>query len=56
MDFYSFLSPGSIYALSPVSHSWCLSAAISAKVKPVPRKSGTPWSKDRSILDWLESL
>jgi integrase/recombinase XerD len=27
-----------------------------AKVKPVPRRSGTPWSKDRTILDWLESL
>ena len=27
-----------------------------AKVKPVPRKSHTPWSKDRTILDWLESL
>jgi integrase/recombinase XerD len=27
-----------------------------AKVKPVPRKSRTPWSKDRTILDWLESL
>jgi len=27
-----------------------------AKVKPVPRRSCTPWSKDRTILDWLESL
>jgi hypothetical protein len=27
-----------------------------ARVKPVPRKSRTPWSKDRTILDWLESL
>lgn len=27
-----------------------------AKVKPVPRKSRTPWSKDHTILDWLESL
>jgi site-specific recombinase XerD len=27
-----------------------------AKVKPVPRQSRTPWSKDRTILDWLESL
>ena len=27
-----------------------------AKVKPVPRRSGTPWSKDGTILDWLESL
>jgi integrase/recombinase XerD len=27
-----------------------------AKVRPVPRKSRTPWSKDRTILDWLESL
>src|SRR6516162_2480413 len=27
-----------------------------AKVKPVPRHSRTPWSKDRTILDWLESL
>lgn len=27
-----------------------------AKVKPVPRQSCTPWSKDRTILDWLESL
>ncbi len=27
-----------------------------AKVKPVPRASSTPWSKDRTILDWLESL
>jgi site-specific recombinase XerD len=27
-----------------------------AKVKPIPRRSGTPWSKDRTILQWLESL
>jgi site-specific recombinase XerD len=27
-----------------------------AKVKPVPRRSRTPWCKDRTILDWLESL
>jgi site-specific recombinase XerD len=27
-----------------------------AKVKPVPRKSRMPWGKDRTILDWLESL
>jgi integrase/recombinase XerD len=27
-----------------------------AKVKPVPRNPRTPWSKDRTILDWLESL
>jgi integrase/recombinase XerD len=27
-----------------------------AKVKPVPRRSGTPWSKDSTVLDWLESL
>ena len=27
-----------------------------AKVKPVPRRSRTPWGKDRTILDWLESL
>lgn len=27
-----------------------------AKVKPVPRRSRTPWSKDHTILDWLESL
>jgi site-specific recombinase XerD len=27
-----------------------------AKVKPVPRRSRTPWSKNRTILDWLESL
>jgi site-specific recombinase XerD len=27
-----------------------------AKVKPVARKSRTPWSKDHTILDWLESL
>lgn len=27
-----------------------------ARVKPVPRKSRTPWSKDRTILEWLESL
>jgi hypothetical protein len=27
-----------------------------AKVKPVPRRSRTPRSKDRTILDWLESL
>lgn len=27
-----------------------------AKVKPVPRRSRTPWSKDRTILDWLQSL
>ena len=27
-----------------------------AKVKPVPRRSRTPWGKDHTILDWLESL
>src|SRR5438876_8349238 len=27
-----------------------------AKVKPVSRKSRTPWAKDGTILDWLESL
>ncbi len=27
-----------------------------ARVKAVPRQSRTPWSKDPTILDWLESL
>ena len=27
-----------------------------ARVKPIPRRSRTPWSKDSTILDWLESL
>ena len=27
-----------------------------AKVKTIPRSSYTPWSKDHSILEWLESL
>jgi integrase/recombinase XerD len=27
-----------------------------AKVKPVPCQPGKPWSKDHTILDWLESL
>jgi integrase len=27
-----------------------------AKVRPVSRKSRTPWAKDITILDWLESL
>jgi site-specific recombinase XerD len=27
-----------------------------AKVKPVSRKSRAPWSRDGTILDWLESL
>ena len=27
-----------------------------AKLKPVSRKSRTPWAKDGTILDWLESL
>jgi len=27
-----------------------------AKVKPVSKKSRTPWAKDGTILDWLESL
>ena len=27
-----------------------------AKIKPVPRRSRSPWSKDSTILDWLESL
>jgi integrase/recombinase XerD len=27
-----------------------------AKVKPVPRRSRTPWSKNHTVLDWLESL
>ncbi len=26
------------------------------QVKPVPRQSRTPWSRDHTILDWLESL
>jgi integrase/recombinase XerD len=27
-----------------------------AKVRPVPRKSRTPWAKNATVLDWLESL
>ena len=27
-----------------------------ARVKPVPRQSRTPWSRDPTVLDWLESL
>jgi len=27
-----------------------------AKVRPVSRRSRTPWAKDSTILDWLESL
>jgi site-specific recombinase XerD len=27
-----------------------------ARVKPVPRRARSPWSKDSTILDWLESL
>ena len=27
-----------------------------ARVKAVPRRSCTPWSKDRTVLEWLESL
>lgn len=27
-----------------------------ARVKPLSRRSRTPWSKDSTILDWLESL
>jgi len=27
-----------------------------ARVKPVPRQSRNPWSKDHTVLDWLESL
>jgi hypothetical protein len=27
-----------------------------ARVKPVPRRSRSPWSKGSTILDWLESL
>lgn len=27
-----------------------------ARVKPVPHQARTPWSKDSTILDWLESL
>ncbi len=27
-----------------------------ARVKPVPHQSRTPWSKNSTILDWLESL
>jgi site-specific recombinase XerD len=27
-----------------------------AKVRPVSRKSRTPWARDATILDWLESL
>jgi hypothetical protein len=27
-----------------------------AQVKPVPRQTRTPWSRDPTVLDWLESL
>ncbi len=27
-----------------------------ARVKPVPRQSRKPWSRDHTVLDWLESL
>jgi len=27
-----------------------------ARVKPVPSQLRTPWSRDRTVLDWLESL
>jgi site-specific recombinase XerD len=27
-----------------------------AKVKAIPRQTRTPWSKDPTVLDWLESL
>ena len=27
-----------------------------SRVKPVPRQTRTPWSRDSTILDWLESL
>jgi integrase/recombinase XerD len=27
-----------------------------ARIKPVPRQSRKPWSKDHTVLDWLESL
>jgi site-specific recombinase XerD len=27
-----------------------------ARVKPVPRQSRTPWSRNHKVLDWLESL
>ena len=27
-----------------------------ARVETVPRQSRTPWSKDPTVLDWLESL
>jgi site-specific recombinase XerD len=27
-----------------------------AKIRPVSRKSRTPWSKNATILEWLESL
>jgi integrase/recombinase XerD len=27
-----------------------------ARVKPVPRQSRIPWSKDQTVLNWLESL
>jgi len=27
-----------------------------ARLKPVPRQLRTPWSRDRTVLDWLESL
>jgi integrase/recombinase XerD len=27
-----------------------------ARVKPVPRRSSVPWSKNHTILEWLESL
>jgi site-specific recombinase XerD len=27
-----------------------------ARVKPASRRSRTPWRKDSTILDWLESL
>jgi hypothetical protein len=26
------------------------------QVKPVPHRSRTPWSRNPTVLDWLESL
>jgi len=47
-------SPTTTYRYAKIDLEMKRQAII--RVKPVPTQSRTPWSKDHTILDWLESL
>jgi site-specific recombinase XerD len=47
-------SPTTTYRYAKIDLEMKRQAII--RVKPVPTQSRTPWSKDHTVLDWLESL